>query len=73
MEFQVVHYLIVIYLTMLVIMFWAVFYHLCRPNFYRAIVALLVAIVWPIAVILLIIMWMEAILVAIRDVILENL
>ena len=63
---------IIIYIVMYVITFWMVFNHLSRPNIYRAITSALIAAVWPVPVGILMVMWIEALLESIRDVILNR-
>lgn len=54
---------------MYVITAWMLFYHLSRPNIYRLLIACSVAIIWPVVIGLIIIIWIDALLNTIKELI----
>ena len=62
-------YCIIIYMVMYVITAWMLFYHLSRPNIYRLLIACLVAIIWPVVICLIIIIWIDSLLCTIKELI----
>lgn len=62
-----IDYCIIVYIVMYVITAYMLFWHLSRPNIYRLLIACSVAIVWPLVIGLLIVIWVEALLCTIKD------
>lgn len=67
-----IDYVIIIYLVMYVIFAIAIFRHLCRPNVYRLIISCIMAIVWPLILGLLVVIWVETLLCAIKELIVKE-
>ena len=64
-----IDYCIIIYMVMYVITAWMLFYHLSRPNIYRLLMACSLAIIWPVVIGLIIMIWIEELLYTIKELI----
>lgn len=67
-----IDYCIIIYLVMYVIFAIAIFQRLCKPNSYRLIISCLISIVWPLILGLLVIIWVETLLITIKELIVKE-